>query len=164
MRFRPLPPEFLEEMRATEKREADKREAVFEAERKRKLEKERLRIAGLLAEREIHKHKHEYQKEVLGTDSLEEKLHGEGSKAFYRKQKLGRYTVISDGAMLVNAEKSFRATEHPVIRVRCVCGHTSYIKASYARKQMKQDVDGEWGCNSKKCLNQWREKRKAGKL
>jgi hypothetical protein len=159
MRSRPLPPEFLEELRATEKREAEKREALFETERQKQLEKDKLRIAGLRAEKEILKHTMEYQKEIVGTDSLAEKLHGEGSKVFYRKQKLGRYTVISDGAMLVRSEKNFRATEHPVIRVRCVCGHTQYIRASYARTQMKKDVAGEWGCTSKRCLNQWREKK-----
>ena len=161
MRTRPLPPEFLEELRAPEKAQQAKREEQFEADRQKQLEKDRLRIAGLLAEKEIRRSAQvDYQKEVLGTDTLAEKLHGKGSTTFKRGQMLGRYKVISDGAMLVVPGDVIRGgTGTMTLRVRCVCGESKYVTARYARQQMKKDENQEWGCTSKKCLNAWREKQ-----
>lgn len=157
MRSRPLPPEFLEELRATEKAQKEAREAQFEADRKKELEKEKLRIVGLRAEKEIRKHMHEYQKDVVGTETLAVKMTGE--VPFKKNQVIGRYKVISDGAMMVMSEREKGARAIPTLRMRCVCGHSTYMRVQAVRAQIKRGAD-EWGCNSKKCLNKWRQEKR----
>lgn len=159
MRFRPLSPEFLEELRAVEKRENDKRQEQFEADRQKQLQQDRLRVAGLRAEKEVLKHRPDYQKQIVGTDEFSKKLTGEAQ--FKKNQVLGRYKVISDGAMMVMSEREKGARPIPTLRLRCVCGHSTYMRVHAVRAQLKRGAE-EWGCNSKRCLNQWREKQAKG--
>ena len=151
MRFKPLDEKFLAELRETERKATEARNQQLCEQQEKELSENKLRVAGLRAEKEwrrIHAAERKKQRETF-------EAMAKANPSFVKGQVLGRYKVISDGEMYMQPQEVTRGLPSTkVIRVRCVCGQTGYMKVSYAKQAAKKS--SEWGCQSKTCLNNWR--------
>ena len=72
--------------------------------------------------------------------------------------KVGRWTVLSDQEYVLGETLGLglgkQLREKAIVRVRCVCGQSKYMPVHKLRQNLSKNPDT--GCNSKKCLNEYR--------
>lgn len=72
--------------------------------------------------------------------------------------KLGRWTVLSDQEYILGETLGLGLSrglrDKPTVRVRCVCGLSKYMHPAQLKANLARNPDT--GCNSKKCLNEYR--------